>query len=108
MRLKEQVSREGIERFLKLKFTNATNQDLIENFLDRIFEDFEVLTVAEFINQLFTLFQIDSTEFKRLLSGDFTQEEFQNLCHNMNPDCKRSDFEKGCKDYTDKLFGVKK
>lgn len=93
---------------MKIYHPNATQQDLIENFLDRIFEDFEVLMLSEFIKQLFTLFQIDSSEFKRLLDGDFTKEEFQNLCHNMNPECTRKDFEQGCKDYQDKLFGVKK
>ena len=40
----------------------------------------------------------------RLLRGDFTDEEFQNLCHNLD----ESDFEKfcdGCDAYQMKLFG---
>ncbi len=46
-------------------------------------------------------------EIARLKRGDFTPEEFQNLCHNMNPNCKREDFESGCLKYQNKLFGDK-
>lgn len=46
-------------------------------------------------------------EIKRLKRGDFTEEEFQNLCHNMKPDDLRR-FRQGCEDYQDKLFGLKK
>jgi hypothetical protein len=42
-------------------------------------------------------------EIDRLRRGDFTPEEFQNLCHNSFP-CSREVFEQGCKDYQAKLF----
>ena len=44
---------------------------------------------------------------KRLVRGDFTPEEFQNLCHHRDykPGCTRADFEVGCREYQDKLFG---
>ena len=43
-------------------------------------------------------------EVERLKSGNFTEEEFQNLCHNMTTDdlCR---FRKGCEEYQRKLFG---
>ena len=41
----------------------------------------------------------------RLLKGDFTPEELQGLCHNLTTQ-QRCEFEQGCKDYQDKLFGV--
>lgn len=43
-------------------------------------------------------------EIERLKSGAFTEEEFQNLCHNRFP-CSRAEFEDGCQQYTDKLYG---
>jgi hypothetical protein len=44
------------------------------------------------------------SEVKRLREGRFTPEEIQNLCHNRHP-CSREEFEQGCRDYTNKLFG---
>ncbi len=43
-------------------------------------------------------------EIERLKEGSFTEEEFQNLCHNFTTDDRRR-FEQGCKEYSDKLFG---
>lgn len=45
-------------------------------------------------------------EIERLKAGRFTEEEFQNLCHNFTPDdaCR---FKKGCEEYQKKLFGDK-
>ncbi len=43
-------------------------------------------------------------EIKRLKRGEFTEKEFQALCHNFTG-CDRKRFEKGCKEYQDKLFG---
>jgi hypothetical protein len=45
-------------------------------------------------------------ENERLLRGEFTEEEFQNLCHNMTTDdaCR---FKAGCEAYQKKLFGDK-
>ena len=46
-------------------------------------------------------------EVQRLKRGDFSQEEFQNLCHNFDEsdECRFLD---GCRDYQRKLFGNKK
>lgn len=46
-------------------------------------------------------------EVRRLRRGDFTPEEFQNLCHHRDqkPGCTRQDFEEGCRQYQAKLFG---
>jgi hypothetical protein len=43
-------------------------------------------------------------ENNRLRAGEFTEEEFQNLCHNFTPDdeCR---FKAGCEMYQRKLFG---
>ncbi len=46
-------------------------------------------------------------EIERLLRGEFTEEEFQNLCHNFSED-DESRFKEGCKAYQDKLFSCKK
>ncbi len=43
-------------------------------------------------------------EIKRLLAGDFTPEEFQNLCHKFNKNDKCA-FYDGCAAYQRKLFG---
>lgn len=45
-------------------------------------------------------------EISRLKSGDFTEEEFQNLCHKFTEDdaCR---FRAGCEEYQRKLFGSK-
>ena len=44
-------------------------------------------------------------EAERLRRGDFTEEEFQNLCHNFDEaDLER--FGKGCEAYQRKLFGA--
>lgn len=47
------------------------------------------------------------SELDRLLAGNFTPEEFQNLCHNLheNPNCTKEDFKQGCREFTIKLFG---
>jgi predicted RNase H-like nuclease (RuvC/YqgF family) len=46
-------------------------------------------------------------EVTRLKRGDFTPEEFQNLCHHRDEKsgCTRRDFEDGCRKYQDLLFG---
>jgi hypothetical protein len=43
-------------------------------------------------------------EIERLKRGDFTEEEFQNLCHNFSEadECR---FKRGCEEYQRKLFG---
>ena len=43
-------------------------------------------------------------EADRLRRGDFTPEEFQNLCHNFSEDDKQKFFQ-GCREYQKKLFG---
>lgn len=43
-------------------------------------------------------------ENERLKRGDFTSEEFQNLCHNLSEENKVAFFE-GCSSYQKKLFG---
>lgn len=42
-------------------------------------------------------------ENERLKRGDFTEEEFQNLCHNFTGDDAER-FKKGCEEYQKKLF----
>jgi hypothetical protein len=43
-------------------------------------------------------------EVERLKRGDFTEEEFQSLCHNLAAD-DRDRFRRGCEEYQKKLFG---
>jgi Tfp pilus assembly protein PilO len=45
-------------------------------------------------------------EVERLKRGDFTEEEFHNLCHNLSEDDEQR-FKQGCSDYQKKLFGCK-
>jgi hypothetical protein len=51
-----------------------------------------------------TLVGVLLAEIDRLKAGRFTEEEFQNLCHNFTPD-DRERFEAGCRAYQDKLSG---
>lgn len=46
-------------------------------------------------------------EVARLKRGDFTPEEFQALCHHRDekPGCTRAEFEVGCREYQERLFG---
>ena len=44
-------------------------------------------------------------EIARLKTGKFTEEEFQNLCHELSEDGKPECFAKGCIEYQKKLFG---
>lgn len=44
-------------------------------------------------------------EISRLKRGDFTELEFQNLCHKFNEDDKTR-FCNGCEEYQKKLFGA--
>lgn len=41
---------------------------------------------------------------ERVLEGKLTEEEFQNLCHNLTTE-DRKRFEQGCKEFQEKLFG---
>lgn len=45
-------------------------------------------------------------ENERLKRGDFTEEEFQNLCHNFKSE-DRTRFVAGCTAYQEKLFGCR-
>jgi hypothetical protein len=45
------------------------------------------------------------SEIERLKSGNFTEEEFQNLCHCV-PEEDKEKFFQGCTEYQRKLFGV--
>lgn len=53
-------------------------------------------------------------ELNRYKEGNLTNDELQNLCHNLhlkNGDkivCTRGNFIKGCHEYQDELFGLKK
>ena len=50
------------------------------------------------------------SEINRLTSGRLTPEEFQTLCHNLNErgtPCTREEFEKGCVEFQNQLFGEK-
>lgn len=60
----------------------------------------ECLTVSDDIIALVA-------EVRRLRRGEFTREEFHELCHHLdkNPNCTRADFESGCAAYQLKLFG---
>lgn len=45
------------------------------------------------------------SEVRRLKAGDFTEDEFQNLCHKMNENNGPQKFCDGCEAYQQKLFG---
>ena len=46
------------------------------------------------------------SEIERLQRGDFTEEEFQNLCHGFSQQDEER-FRTGCLEYQKKLFGGK-
>ncbi len=43
----------------------------------------------------------------RLLCGDFTPEEIHGFCHKLPATVSRCEFEKGCKEFQDKLYGMR-
>lgn len=47
---------------------------------------------------------LERRENRRLKRGDFTPEEFQNLCHNFSAE-DREVFYQGCADYQRRLLG---
>lgn len=51
-------------------------------------------------------------ELDRLRQGNLTNQEFQALCHNLHesktqPPCTREQFEQGCIQFQEQLFGIK-
>ncbi len=46
-----------------------------------------------------------NAENMRLLSGDFTPEEIHNFCHKLSAVVPRCEFEEGCRNYQDRLYG---
>jgi hypothetical protein len=52
------------------------------------------------------LLKLAAQEIERLLEGNFTEEEFQNLCHNFSEDDAKR-FSKGCIEYNQRMFGEK-
>jgi hypothetical protein len=56
------------------------------------------------------LYESLSKEIDRLKAGDLTPDEFQNLCHNLHlkdKPCSRAEFEAGCRECADRIFGSK-
>jgi len=45
-------------------------------------------------------------ELVRLKKGDFTKEEIHEFCHKLAETVPREEFEQGCKNYQDKLYGL--
>lgn len=67
------------------------------------------ITKIEFSNHE-TLGRIVYYDGPMLTHTKLTGEEFQLLCHNMHEHgtpCNRAEFNKGCQEFQDKLFGVK-
>ena len=44
-------------------------------------------------------------ENDRLLAGDFTKEEIHKFCHKLPETVSRCEFEQGCREYQNKLYG---
>lgn len=60
-------------------------------------------TYKDHLNTLKTYYE---NEIKRLQEGSLTNEEFHNLCHNTK--CvSREEFERGCLEYQNKIYGDK-
>lgn len=70
---------------------------------------FESSTCAEYAEVARLRDELDAArhEIARLLRGDFTAAEFQNLCHHRDehPACTAGHFEAGCVEYQRLLFG---
>ena len=68
--------------------------------MDDIFQATEgILALMERVRDL-------RRENDRLLAGDFTKEEIHNFCHKLPETVSRCEFEKGCREYQDKLYGT--
>ena len=70
---------------------------LVESKNDLVRENYVLM---EEVNRL----KLDN---ERLKAGNFTEEEFQNLCHTVSVQEGRCRFEQGCTQYQAKLFGEK-
>lgn len=57
------------------------------------------------VNRLLDRAEKAESEIRRLKNGEFTEEEFQNLCHNRSVQEGACRFKQGCEEYTKKLFG---
>lgn len=83
-------------------------QQLCSYALDRINAQSELLTkMAEkkmMVSEEEDLINFLKAEIERLKNGQFTEEELQNLCHNLTPrnECA---FKLGCEKYQRELFG---
>jgi len=67
-------------------------QSKIRNIIQKSMADFEEIRKTY------------EDEIQRLKEGNFTPEEFQNLCHNLQGK-GREEFQIGCNEYQEKLFG---
>lgn len=63
-----------------------------------------VLTVSQY-DALPELLRALADEVERLRRGEFTPEEFQNLCHNTDTQAGFDAFADGCEAYQRKMFG---
>ena len=94
--------------------TKTLDHELTESLRSRI-RELEVALEAEHdmhlsmgneASEMYGLLQKAEATIVRLKSGDFTPEEFQNLCHSRNVNnLGMSDFCDGCDEYQRKLFG---
>lgn len=77
--------------------------DLIDSYREN---DYRYLAAAANLAPLLAdEVERQAKEIERLKRGDFTPEEFQNLCHNLPEHCTHEVFDAGCRQYQSKLFG---
>ncbi len=72
---------------------NDDNLDKWASLRNRV----QVMHVLKYVDYL-------ESEIVRLKRGDFTEKEFQDLCHHFSED-DRERFKAGCKEYQRQLFG---
>lgn len=100
-----------------MKVSTACKRVFDEKEMEALYElsDSTGLSLQRVLKQALRVYQLSLSDVKlpnklvedneRLREGDFTPEEFQNLCHCI-PENNQDAFFTGCAEYQKKLFGV--
>jgi hypothetical protein len=80
-----------------------TSSDYLKGIQDC---EIEITYLKTLTGALKAIIKDQQEEINRLKEGNFTKEEFQNLCHNKSVQEGFNRFRQGCLEYQKKLFGA--
>lgn len=82
-----------------------SDKDIVVEARERLARNRQTHRIGRLIEVRSGLLRALANEVERLRRGDFTAEEFQNLCHNTDVQAGFDAFADGCEAYQQKLFG---